>query len=241
MLDVGQGDSFLLQTPHNQFILIDTGATDQVIRELSATLPFLHTVIDYVFLTHEDQDHIGGYGAIHDAYTISHVFSNGQERTTRVAERTRELFKDSTHYILHKGDSMVIDGVEITVLWPDRRALPDDDPNTFSIVLLVTYNNLHMLFTGDAPHAVETAIQNHIPENIEILKVGHHGAKTSTYPEFIEHIQPRIALISAGKNNRYGHPANQTLKTLESVNAKVYSTIEDGRVVIECNITCEVR
>lgn len=241
MLDVGQGDAFLLQTPHNQFILIDTGATDQVIRELSATLPFLHKTIDYVFLSHEDKDHIGGYLAIHNSYTIEHVFSNGQERTTTVAQQTRESFKDSTHYILHQGDSMTIDGVEIKVLWPTRTALPDDDPNTFSIVLLITYNNLNMVFTGDAPHAVEVAIQHEIPKDIEILKVGHHGAKTSTLPEFIEHIQPRIALISAGKNNRYGHPTPQTLKTLQSVKARVYSTIQDGRVVIECSISCEVK
>ncbi len=240
MLDVGQGDAFLLQTPHNQFVLIDTGATDQVIRELSGTLPFLHRSLDYIFLSHEDKDHIGGYLAIHDAYTIDHVFSNGQERTTTVAQQTRASFKDSIHHTLHLGDSVSIDGVDIKVLWPDRKASPDDDPNTFSIVLLITYNNLNMVFTGDAPHAVEVAIQKEIPEKIEILKVGHHGAKTSTLPEFIQHIQPRIALISAGKNNRYGHPTAQTLKTLQSVNTKIYGTKEEGRVRIECNLSCEV-
>ena len=142
MLDVGQGDSFLLQTPHNQFILIDTGATDRVIRELSSALPFLQRTIDYVFLSHEDSDHIGGYLPIHAAYKIGDVFTSGQQRTTAIAEQTRASFADSTYHKVHMGDSMSIDGVDIKVLWPDRTALPDDDPNTFSVVLLITYNNL---------------------------------------------------------------------------------------------------
>ena len=209
MIDVGQGDCFFIQQPYNQGnILIDTwGLRNKDLAALTL-VPYLRSVgvfkLDHVFISHDDFDHSGAYQSLADQIEIGHTITSYQDK-----------FK--------------IGQVEIEIL----KTPESTDNNDSSLVLLVTINKLKYLFTGDISNAVERQLINDYPElKIDVLKVSHHGSNTGTSAAFLNAIKPKIALISCGKDNYYGHPHDDVITRLNDYGVKVYRSDEMGMVKI---------
>lgn len=210
MIDVGQGDCFLIQQPFNQGnILIDTGGLRNKDLASLTLVPYLRSQgifeLDYVFISHDDFDHCGAYESLSNQIEIKHTVKKYQEK-------------------------MKIGNIEIEMLKSD---VSSNDNNDTSLVIKATINDLVYLFIGDASNLVEKDLIKKYPDlKVDVLKVSHHGSTTGTCSEFLEVVRPKIALISCGKDNRYGHPSDAVLRRLEDYDIKIYRSDLMGMVKI---------
>jgi competence protein ComEC len=189
-----------------------------------------------IIATHPDQDHIGGFVEVLKRYKIEYELEPGVKSETQTSKVIHELIKkDSVKtYVARKGMKIELDdGVVITILYPDTDAY-DMKTNDASIVARLTYGETEVMLTGDAPIKSEKEILAY-KENIQsdILKVGHHGSKTSTSMEFVKAVNPTYAVISSGRGNRYGHPNQETLDVLAQFPVEVLRTDQMGAIVIK--------
>ncbi len=235
-LDIGQGDSIFIETPNGNQILIDAGPNARVLSELGKVMPWYDKTIDMIIATHPDQDHIGGFVEVLKRYKIEYELEPGVKSETQTSKVIHELIKkDSVKtYVARKGMKIELDdGVVITILYPDTDAY-DMKTNDASIVARLTYGETEVMLTGDAPIKSEKEILAY-KENIQsdILKVGHHGSKTSTSMEFVKAVNPTYAVISSGRGNRYGHPNQETLDVLAQFPVEVLRTDQMGAIVIK--------
>ena len=231
-IDVGQGDSILIQTPNNKNILID-GGDENSYYIISNYLKKQNVKnIDYLIATHFDSDHIGGLDNIVENFKISNVYApNYKCDTISYQNLINSCFnKNLKLNYLSKGDFIKIeDDIKLNVLSP---SYIQDDNNLNSIVFKINYKNKSFLFTGDAEASNElNLINTYELSDVDFLKVGHHGSGSSTTPEFIEEVSPDIAVISCGYKNNYGHPHKSTLDTLEENNVLTYRTDLLGDIV----------
>lgn len=231
-IDVGQGDSILIQTPNSQNILIDGG--DENSHYIVSSYLKKHGVkhIDYIIATHFDSDHIGGLDNIIDNFNVSNIYTpNYQCDTTSYQNLINScLNKDLNLQYLSAGDFIRIeDNINLSVLSP---SYIQEENNLNSIVFRMDYKDKSFLFTGDAEASNELNIINSYNlSDIDFLKVGHHGSSSSTSSEFIEELSPDIAVISCGYKNQYGHPHKNTLDILEKNNVLTYRTDILGSIV----------
>ena len=226
-LDVGQGDAILVTTPGGTQMLVDGGpAGMELIRELGATMPHWDRTLDSVVLTHGDQDHVAGLALLSERYDVENWFDNGQPRTTPAFAA---YLKDSSERrTLVAGDRWTTDGVTISVLWPPA-GFAAATPNEASIVLRITYGDVSFLLTGDLQGAPLATLSAQPGVYTMVLKVPHHGSKTTT-ASFFAATAASVAIISVGCENQYGHPTKQTLDSLQGVT--VLRTDIDGRVTV---------
>ena len=239
MLDVGQGDSFLL-TSNNKTMLIDTGGimsyyTEEWMQYEKTSsgvylVNFLKslgiTKLDYLVLTHGDYDHAGEALTIMDEIEVNNVFFNSNELNT-LEEKIWN--SSSSHYKLKEGDSFSLGKFNFLVI---SNTYPDE--NDSSLVLYSTINNKKLLFMGDASiKSEEYILDNYDISDITILKVGHHGSRTSSSKEFINKINPTYALISAGVDNKFNHPHEEVIERLKENNSIIYNTIINGMVMFD--------
>ena len=231
-IDVGQGDSILIQTPSSKNILID-GGDDNSHNIVSSYLKKQNVKrIDYIIATHFDSDHIGGLDNIIDKFNVSNIYAPNYESDTVSYQNLISscVNKNLNLQYLKEGDFINIeDNINLTVLAP---SYIQEENNLNSIVFRIDYKNKSFLFTGDAEASNEMSIINSYELNdIDFLKVGHHGSSSSTTSEFIEEVSPDVAVISCGYKNQYGHPHRSTLDTLEKNNVLTYRTDILGHVV----------
>lgn len=231
-IDVGQGDSILIQTPNNKNILID-GGDENSYHIISNYLKKQNVKnIDYLIATHFDSDHIGGLDNIVENFKISNVYAPNYKCDTISYQKLINSCSNKNLNLnyLSKGDFIKIeDDINLNVLSP---SYIQDDNNLNSIVFKIDYKNKSFLFTGDAEASNElNLINTYELSDIDFLKVGHHGSSSSTTPEFIEEVSPDIAVISCGYKNNYGHPHKSTLDTLEENNVLTYRTDLLGDIV----------
>jgi competence protein ComEC len=239
MMDVGQGDALALRSPAGRWILVDAGPrTQSYDAGARRVVPYLRRrgvgEVALLVLTHPDMDHVGGARAVLEGISVERVLDPGRVVGTDVFLRALEgAEKESVPwFVARAGDSIHVDGVAFRVLWPPAEGGPSGS-NESSVVLEVRFGQFSLLLTGDAPTEVEEAVLPHIlSEEIQVLKVGHHGSSTSTSPELLERISPSVALISVGRRNRYGHPDGSVLGRLESLGARLFRTDEDGTVIL---------
>ena len=231
-IDVGQGDSILIQTPNFKNILID-GGDDNSHHIISNYLKNKNVKnIDCVIATHFDSDHIGGLDNIIDKFNVSNIYAPNYECDTLSYQNliTSCLNKNLNLQYISNGDFINIeDDIDLTVLAP---SYIQEENNLNSIVFKIDYKNKSFLFTGDAEASNELNIINSYDlKDIDFLKVGHHGSSSSTNSKFIEEISPDVAVISCGYKNQYGHPHKSTLDTLEKNNVLTYRTDILGNIV----------
>jgi len=221
-LDIGQGDGILVQTPSGRQVLIDGGSDSQrLFAQLGQAMPFWDRSLDLVVATHPDWDHMGGQirlperFAIEEAVVSDNLYENEDFAEWRGAMEAAEIpiLTQSQGGWIDLGD-----GVALWVLWPPpEEAMPaveDDDKNERSLVLRLVYGELSVLLTGDAGLPAEQAMgKSDQPVQAHILKVGHHGSRNSTGPDFVVAVQPDVAVIQVGENS-YGHPTETVLDTL---------------------------
>ena len=241
-IDVGQGDSTLIITPDKKTVLIDGGGSDSFDVGEKVLLPYLLDrrilKIDYVLISHFDTDHCGGILTIMEKVKVKNIIISEQAEHSENYERFKKLMIHKRIRLIEvkKGDKIKIGRYsEFKILFPTSRLLSENPLNNNSIVAQFNYNNFKMLFTGDIEKLAEQQILKTEKAEIraDILKVAHHGSKTSSIPEFIKAVRPRIALIGVGKNNTFGHPNQQTIKNLENIKCRIYRTDLQGEIIIK--------
>jgi len=235
VLDVGQGDAFLLRSPEGKSVLIDagTGRTD-IAAELRGRGV---EQIDMVVATHPHQDHIGGMEAVLRSMPVGVYLDNGVVHTTQTYENLMKAVTElGLAYQQAEAGQHIKFGKEATidVLWPGQVKLRGtrSDLNANSIVLRVEHEQNCFLFTGDSEEETETRVMMRGLQPCGVLKVAHHGGNHSTGDRFLSKAQPEIALISVGESNRYGHPGDETLRRLARRKVVVYRTDESGALQV---------
>lgn len=241
-LDVGQGDSIFIEAPNGFQVLIDGGPDSKVVRELSKILPFYDREIDLVIATHGDSDHIGGLPEVFSRYKILHYGHNRESRETNLFGKIDELAEKEieSEIFLESGQEIILDqekNIVLKILWPPRDYFEkESDSNDGSIVVLLDFNEVEFVLTGDAGQGIEEKILKVFKDdlqNIEVLKAGHHGSKTSTSLEFLKGLNPEYAIISAGLDNKYGHPNEETLEKLKQNKIEVLETSKLGSIIFK--------
>lgn len=228
-IDVGQADSILIKE-QNEYILIDAGNNADG-EKLVAYLKSLGIEsFKYVIATHPHEDHIGGMDEIIDNFTINNFYMPDAITTTRTFEDVLNALerKKINIHIPTKNEDFSLNKTKIKVLYVGGE---EKDLNDTSIVLKVEFENISFLLMGDASKKVEDQLD---VKNLksDVLKIGHHGSKTSTSKDFLAAVAPKYAVISVGKDNNYHHPSAPTLKLLAKHNITVYRTDEDGTVTM---------
>lgn len=247
-LDVGQGDAELVITPDKSKILIDGGPDERVLGELAAELPFYDRELDLVVLTHPHADHLDGLLSVLERYAVKKVLMTGVIHTApNYIKFLEELKKKNIPVeIAVSGKRFKFGEATLEILWPEKDLSGErisggvnegGGLNDTSIVAQLIYGKNGFLFMGDAGTEVEAALllSSKIQLRGDVIKIGHHGSTTASSEQFLGILKPEYAVISAGKNNRYGHPSLRTIRKLERVGAKIYQTFEDGRIIIKAD------
>jgi competence protein ComEC len=239
-LDVGQGDSIFIETKEGIQILIDGGGDRKVLRELSRLMSFFDRSIDIVIATHADKDHIGGLPDVFKRFRVGAYVKTNDEGESGAYETLEYLVVREESTIITVDGAMSLDlggGAMLAILFPDRD-LKGVASNIASIISKLAYGEHEFLFMADAPKNIEEYVVARYGASLEsdVLKVGHHGSKTSSGKDFIATVRPTYAIISAGKDNRYGHPHQEVIDSLEVSDAEIVSTIH-GTVIFESDGT----
>jgi len=237
-LDVGQGDAIFIEAPNGNQILIDGGPPNgKVLRELRHQMPFYDRFIDVVIATHPDQDHIGGLVDVLERYEIGLMVDSGLINTTDVYIQKEKIVASKKLKKINARRGVIFDideDIKLEILFPDRD-VDGLESNTASIIARLVYKEHEFLFTGDSPKSIENYIVSFGDVESDVLKVGHHGSNTSTSPLFLAKVNPKYAVVSAGLNNRYGHPHKEVLKLLEDFKISVFETSKLGTVTFISN------
>lgn len=234
-IDVGQGDSSLIITPKGKTILIDAGDEAHAKKVVSYVREQGIEKLDLVIATHPDADHIGGMDKVIKNFDID-VFAmpDVSAKTNQYKQIQRELkAKKMKTTRLYQGDEVQIDdSLDFEILSPVK-GKKYDDTNEYSIVAKIVYKDTSFILMGDATMENEVDIINNVPDiDIDVLKLGHHGSSTSSSDYFITKTSPKIAIISCGKNNKYGHPHQEVMRVLKKHGVTPYRTDEMGDIVI---------
>lgn len=237
-LDVGQGDATFIESPDGRQVLIDGGKGKVVLSELGRVMGFFDRNIDLVVATHPDLDHIGGLVDVLERYEVRSVLMTENESDTPAAAAFLQRVREENAEIMFARRGQVYEvgsgpsgTTTLTILFPDR------DPsrlesNVASIVAELRYGESEYLFMADSPKEIESylvAIDKGSLQS-DVLKVGHHGSRTSTSPDFIRHVDPVYGIISAGRDNAYGHPHKEVIDVLEENHVRQKDTAAEGSI-----------
>lgn len=238
-LDVGQGDAIFIESPTGTQILIDGGPDKSVLRELGKVMPFYDRTIDMLIVSNSDRDHFAGFLDVLRSYKVAAVMEPG----TAGASAEYKIFgeevarEQATTLLARRGQKVDLGGgAAVEILFPDRD-VEGVDTNDGSIVAKLTYGATSFLLTGDTTSAVEEYLAQLDGKRLDtdVLKVGHHGSKTSTSEALLGFASPAIAVISAGRENRYGHPHKEVLERLARFEVETLGTYERGTIVFLSN------
>ncbi len=220
-LNVGQGDAMLIQTPSRINVLIDTGPGQIVTSALDEKLNFFNKQIDLIISTHAHADHISGVKYVAKKYEIVNHSSNFlDENSNQVVALYATLSGNKVNHVnVEAGDRILIDqkhNIYIDILWPTSEILINDE-NESSVSTLLVYDEIKFLMTGDLGVKFEDYLVDEFREKIDsdVLKLGHHGSKTSSSLNFINSVKPEYVVVSAGENNKHGHPHKEVLDNLK--------------------------
>ena len=227
--DVGQGDSIFIQTPHGYQILIDGGPTDAVLEKLGSVMNFWDKSIDVVVLTHPDHDHIAGLIEVLKKYKVDIVLWNGALKETGESNEWERLLQEEfiESKIVFSGYQINTPMVTLDILHPSENLenIKVKNVNNSSVVIRVIFEDTSFLLTGDIDSSIEKEILE--KENLissDVLKIAHHGSKTSSSEEFVKTVNPTIAVISVGENNSYNHPYPTVLELLDKYDISILRT-----------------
>ena len=238
-LDVGQGDAALIETPSGVQVLVDGGANATVLRRLGEEMSFFDRSIDVVVGTHPDKDHIGGLIDVLKRYSIATIFTTENKGDSGTSDLYNKLktAEDAEVINVRRGQTVTLDASTSM-----RMLFPDSDPtnmesNTSSIVFQLVYGSTTFMFTGDSPKGIEEYLVLVEGEHLksDVLKAGHHGSRTSTSELYLDEVQPQFAIISAGKDNSYGHPHVEVTDLFFNKGVQILETAKEGTITMVSN------
>jgi competence protein ComEC len=233
-LDVGQGDAILIEVPGGKQVLIDGGKDAAVLGQLTQKLGFFDRTLDMVVGTHPDLDHIGGLIDVFKRYRVGTVLTTENKGESDAAALYERLKAEEGARIFNarRGQTFTLGtGTYLEVLFPEDN--PEAlESNTSSIVLQLTHGSSTFLFTGDSPKNIEEYLVLAEGEHLksDVLKVGHHGSRTSTSELFLDEVAPTYAVITVGKDNSYGHPHVEVTDMFFNKRVEVYETAKEGTI-----------
>lgn len=234
-IDVGQADATLLEFSHEGeafTILIDTGDWNAADVVNYLTLQNIDD-IDIVAITHPHADHIGQLDKIIDAFNVTEVWMNGEIANSQVFAKSLEAIEKNEidYYEPEVGEIFDIGPLQIEILHP---ASLSSNTNNNSLVMRMLYDDVSFLFTGDAEQQAENEIlASGADISAQILQLGHHGSKTSSTPNFVQAVNPEVAIYSAGEGNSYNHPDAEVIDLINANNIKLYGTDQQGTIIVE--------
>jgi competence protein ComEC len=235
-LDIGQGDAVFIEGPNGNQVLYDAGPPDgALLRALPRVMPFWDRSLDMMIMSHSDQDHIGGFPDLLRRNQVTLALEPGVPSENGVyAEVERDILEEEAgHFLARRG--MMIDlgeGVVMDVLYPDRD-VSKFETNSASIVMRIRYGETSFLLSGDLPSNIEEYLVTTEEERLHanVLKLGHHGSRTSSSLSWLTAVHPDIAVASLGLNNRYGHPHKEVLERLDSLHIPLLRTDQEGTII----------
>jgi len=238
--DVGQGDATLITYQTTQ-VLVDGGPDDKVLNCLSEHMPFWDRQIEMIVLTHPEADHYLGLIDVIKRYGVKQfVINPAPSEASSFQEFQRAVVEEKAPvYAPKQGDRLKVGPVQLAVLWPkladsasvlgaQAQTQAQTDVNESAIVLGLAFGNFNALLTADIDFGVEKRLALN---QVEVLKVAHHGSKYSTGQSFLEAVKPQLAVISVGRNN-YGHPTKEVIERLQSLGIKFLRTDQSGEVEV---------
>ncbi len=233
--DVGQGDSIFVETKDGFQVLIDGGPGLAVLEKLGKEMPFYDKEIDLMILTHPDHDHLFGLLEVLKRYDVKNILWTGVKKDTAEYKEWLRLIEEegADIFIAEAGQRIDLsENIYLFIIHPfeNLEGLEPNSYNDTSIVALLVFNDVSFLFTGD----ISSKIEKQINIEADVLKIAHHGSKSSSCLEFIEAVSPDITVISVGENN-YGHPAPEVLSTLQQFGIPILITKELGDIKLITN------
>ncbi|MCX6755552.1 MAG: MBL fold metallo-hydrolase [Candidatus Nomurabacteria bacterium] len=237
-LDIGQGDGLFIESPSGVQMLVDSGPIHKIMAPLAKVLPLYDKHINAIMITNPDADHIGGFIDILKNYDVDYIIEPGTFNPSKTYATVEQLVveKHVKKIIARRGMKLNLGaGAYVNILFPDRD-VSTWNSNDGSIVARLSYGNNSVMLTGDATQKIEGIILGENPARLlksDILKAGHHGSRTSTSSAFVKAVDPNYAVISVGKDNKYGHPHQEILDTLDSFNIKTLRTDLLGTIIFK--------
>lgn len=239
-LGVGQGDAIYIEAPNGRQMLVDGGPDAKLLSSLSKVMPFADRSLDMIVATHPDQDHIGGFPLLLDNYKVRSILENGAngDSKTSISLEEKIIKKKINKIIAKRGMHIVLDdkrNIYFDILFPDRD-VANLASNDASIVGKLVYGENSFMLTGDASLYTENLIEwneNDKTLDADVLKLGHHGSRTSSSILWLKKISPKIAIISVDKGNKYGHPHKELLERLSFLHIPFLNTADIGNIIFE--------
>lgn len=239
-LDVGQGDAIYVEAPNGRQMLIDGGKDQTILPRLAQVMPLGDRSIDEVIVTNPDQDHIGGLVEVLGEYKVGQVVEPGTKKDSYTyGKLEKEIIENNIDKkIAERGMKIILDeekNIYFEILFPDRD-VSSWEANDGSVVGKLVYGNRSFMMMGDATKYTENIIRwNEKGEDldIDVLKLGHHGSDTSSTEFWLGLTSPEVAIISAGRDNKYGHPKQEVLDNLKKLNIPYFETSKEGNIVFE--------
>jgi len=238
VLDVGQGDAIYIESPTGAQILIDAGPPRKILSELARVVPLFDRRIDAIVITNPDADHIAGFADVIKHYEVGMVLQPGTENSSKTFQNLKKEIENKKikNILAKKGMRLHLGGgAVLDILFPDRD-VSGWTTNDGSIIAKLTYGETEIMLTGDATSTTEQFVLKSFPHeylDVDILKVGHHGSRTSTSEAFLRALTPEYAIISSGKGNTYGHPHSDVLDALAQAGTQVFRTDLTGTVLVK--------
>lgn len=234
--DIGQGDAIFIRTPEGADILIDGGPDSKVLNCLFHHMPFWDRDIEAMYATHPDADHITGLVSVLKSYKVKYFGTSNAPKDTAVFKQLNEMIAKEglKRDLVYRGELVKFsDGVTIKSYWPTPEFIKSNSPDTnnYSLVQDVTYGNFNALLDGDIPATILNSIMPTL-QKVDIFKPPHHGSHTGLDEFTFQHVVPKLAVISAGKKNRYHHPHPKVLQILKQNNIPYLRTDERGDIEI---------
>jgi len=231
-IDVGQGDATFLDLGETE-VLIDTGKRGAGVANYIEG--YVDEYLDAFICTHPDADHIGEADVIFDRFDVHTIYDSGDTKTTQTYIRYEEALEDegTKYYTPKRGETITVENLEFTVINPEKGS--DDDYNNNSVALYLKYGDVDFIFMADCEEEVEDEILEEYtfaPFEIDFLKAGHHGSRTSSSLKFMNDVSPTYVIYSAGLDNSYGHPHQESLDIWNDIGAVIYGTDINGTIVV---------
>lgn len=232
-LDVGQGDGEIIRSGGAVY-MIDGGKNNLAAEALAGILPFLRRRIDVLFVSHPQQDHIGGLFDVIKRYDVGVVLWNGERNELWDSFSTALSVRGIPVFAVALGDVVRRGGDGFRVAWPPV-GIASADENDRSLVLFFSNGTTTVLYAGDVTEKVERVLTASAPSSIDLLKVAHHGSKYSSSQIFLDVLRPLVAVVEVGKNS-YGHPTQEVLARLAAVGAQIFRTDQNGTMCVTKNV-----